>query len=69
LAGTDIGAGLEASVQNADKTAGQSSQGVVVTVPEDAGAVRLVVREVEELSASASALGVGSPNEIADRTV
>ena len=38
-------------------------------VPADAGAVRLVVREVEELGTSASALGVDAPNEIADRTV
>lgn len=38
-------------------------------VPTDAGALRLVVREVEELQSSSSALGVDAPNEIADRTV
>jgi hypothetical protein len=38
-------------------------------VSAEAGATRLVVREVEELSASSSALGVDAPNEIADRTV
>jgi hypothetical protein len=38
-------------------------------LPADAGPLRLVVREVEELHSNVSALGVDAPSELADRTV
>jgi hypothetical protein len=69
LAPSDPGFPVWTRIPGATVTAKLNEALPSLPVPAEPGATRLVVREVEELSASSSALGVDAPNEIADRTV
>ncbi len=57
------------------RVAGSTVSGTVgvplpsVALPADGASLRLVVREVEEMSSNVTALGVDAPDELSDRTV